>query len=65
MYVNRTITLKTIVNEKVTASGSATFLKLTQTSPNASAIITSIQSIYGGDSGIDYYFSFQLNSYLP
>jgi hypothetical protein len=65
MYVNQTVTLKTIVNGKVDASGSAIFLKLTQTSPNASAIITSIDSIYGGDSGINYYFSFQLNSYLP
>lgn len=32
---------------------------------NSSAIITSIDSIYGGDSDINYYFSFQLKSYLP
>jgi hypothetical protein len=54
-----------LVNNKVNARGSATFTKLTQASINASAIITSIDSIYGGDSGINYYFSFQLNSYLP
>lgn len=42
-----------------------TFTKFTQASQNISAIITSIDSIYGGDSGINYYFSFQLNSYLP
>lgn len=47
------------------AVGTAVFLKFTQASLNVSAIITSIDSIYGGDSGINYYFSFQLNSYLP
>lgn len=59
------MTLFTVVGNKVNALGSASFLKFTQASLNASAIITSIDSIYGGDSGINYYFSFQLNSYLP
>lgn len=45
--------------------GYATFTKFTQASLNVSSILTSIDSIYGGDSGINYYFSFQLNSYLP
>lgn len=64
-YVNRTVTISTVVNGKLNAQGSATLLKFTQTSSNVSAILTSIGSIYGGDSNIDYYFSFQLNSYLP
>lgn len=65
MYLNRTVTIFTVVNGKVNSLGSSTFLKLTQPSSNISAIITSIGSIYGGDSGINYFFSFQLNSYLP
>jgi hypothetical protein len=64
-YVNKTVTIYTVVGHKVNAVGNAVFLKLTQASTNASAIITSIDSIYGGDAGINYYFSFQLNSYLP
>jgi hypothetical protein len=65
MYVNKTITIFTVVSGKVNALGTATFLKFTQASKNISSIITSIDSIYGGDSDINYYFSFQLNSYLP
>lgn len=64
-YADRTVTLLTIVNGKINAKGSTTFLKFTQASQNISALYTSIDSIYGGDSGINYYFSFQLNSYLP
>ena len=64
-YVNRTVTIFTVVGRKVTAIGGAVFLKFTQSSANISAITTSIDSIYGGDSNINYYFSFQLNSYLP
>ncbi len=64
-YVVQNITLFTVVGNKMNAIGFATFTKFTQASLNASAIITSIDSIYGGDSGINYYFSFQLNSYLP
>jgi hypothetical protein len=54
-----------VVGNKVNALGYASFVKFTQASLNTSAIVTSIDSIYGGDSGIKYYFSFQLNSYLP
>lgn len=54
-----------MISNKVDALGYATFTKFTQASLNVSSIITSIDSIYGGDSGINYYFSFQLNSYLP
>ena len=64
-YLNRTITLFTVVNNKVNALGTSVLLKFTQPSSNVSAIINSIDSIYGGDSGINYYFQFQLNSYLP
>jgi hypothetical protein len=55
-YVNETITLYTVVSNKVNAMGTTTYLKFTKASPNVSAIITSIDSIYGGDSGINYYF---------
>jgi hypothetical protein len=65
MYVNQTVVISTIVGGKLTANGSSVFLKFTQASLNASGIITSLDSIYGGDSGINYYFVFQLNSYLP
>lgn len=64
-YVNKTISLITVVGGKVDARGSADLLKFTQPSANVSAIITGIGSIYGGDSGINYFISFQLNSYLP
>ncbi len=64
-YLNRTITLFTVVNNKINALGTSVLLKFTQASPNVSAIINSIDSIYGGDAGINYYFQFQLNSYLP
>ncbi len=65
MYVNKTITIFTVVNRKINALGTANLLKFTQPSSNVSAIITSIGSIYGGDSGINYFFNLQLNSYLP
>jgi hypothetical protein len=64
-YVAQNITLFTVVGHKRNALGVATFTKFTRASRNTSAIITSVDSIYGGDSGINYYFSFQLNSYLP
>lgn len=64
-YVATQITIFTLVSNKVNARGSASFTKLSQASTNVSAIITSIDSIYGGDSGINYYFSFRLSSYLP
>jgi len=64
-YLNQIVKLYTLVSNKVNAVGTATFLKFTQASKNISSIITSIDSVYGGDSGINYYFEFQLNSYLP
>ena len=64
-YVNQTVTIFTVVGQKVDASGTGNFLKLTQTSSNVTARIINIGSIYGGDSGINYQIGFQLNSYLP
>jgi hypothetical protein len=65
VYINQTIKLYTIVNNKVNAYGIASYTKFTKPSLNISGIITSITSIYGGDSGINYNFEFVLNSYLP
>lgn len=54
VYKNQTIKIFTVVNNKINALGSATYLKFTKASLNASAIFISIGSIYGGDSGINY-----------
>lgn len=64
-YINTTVTIFTVVSRKINAWGTSTFLDFTQTSKNVSAVTTSIGSIYGGDSGINYHFELQLNSYLP
>jgi hypothetical protein len=64
-YVNTTLTIFTVVGRKINALGTSTYLDFTQPSKNVSALITSIGSIYGGDSGISYFFQLQLNSYLP
>ena len=64
-YISKEVRVYTLVNNKVDASGSSTFLKFTQPSKNVSASINSISSVSGGDAGIKYYMSFQLNSYLP
>lgn len=40
-------------------------IKFAKFCKNISAIITSIDSSYGGDSQINYYFEFQLNHQLP
>lgn len=47
------------------AVGSVTINKFSKPSPNISAIITEVDSVYGGDSGINYYFEFKLNSNIP
>jgi hypothetical protein len=64
-YINVTFTVFTVVNNKVNAKGTATMIKFAKPSKNLSAIITSIDSSYGGDSQINYYFQFQLNHLLP
>ena len=64
-YVNQEVVVFTLVDNKVNANGSATFLKFTQPSPNITGIILNIGSVYGGDAGIEYPFEFELNSYLP
>jgi len=64
-YVNTTVTIFTVVGRKINALGISTYLDFTQPSKNVSAVVTSIGSIYGGDSGISYFFQLQLNSYLP
>lgn len=65
VYIDTVIKIFTVVNQKVDAVGTSTFLKFTQASKNVTARIVSVGSIYGGDSGINYNFGFQLNSYLP
>ena len=54
-YVNHTIKIRTILNNKVDAEGSATLLKFSKPSSNISAIITKIGSLVGGDSNIPYH----------
>lgn len=64
IYIDKTVKIFTVVNRKVDAVGTSTFLKFTQASPNATAKIIDISSIYGGDSAA-YRFGFQLDSWLP
>jgi hypothetical protein len=44
------------VNDKVNAVGTTSIIKFSKPSTNVSAIITKTDSLYGGDSGINYYF---------
>jgi hypothetical protein len=53
------------VDNKVNAKGTATMIKVARTSKNATALITSTSSSYGGDTGINYTIQFQLNHQLP
>ena len=53
------------MDHKVDAEGEASIIKFSKPSKNVSAIITKIDSLYGGDAGINYYFEFKLNSDLP
>lgn len=46
----------TLVDGKINAEGTAQFEKFSKPSKNVSAIITEVDSNYGGDSGIKYYF---------
>ena len=45
----------TLVDGKVNAEGEASIVKWSKPSTNVSAIVTKIDSIYGGDAGINYY----------
>ena len=65
VYQTTKLKIFTVVNQKVNALGTSSYLKFTQASKNVTARIVSVNSIYGGDSGINYNFGFQLNSYLP
>ena len=64
-YISTSFKVFTLVNDKVNAVGTASITKFSKPSTNASAIITKIDSLYGGDSGINYYFELKLNSNLP
>lgn len=64
-YVNTTFKVFTLINDKVNAVGTASTTKFSKPSTNVSAIVTKIDSLYGGDSGINYYFELKLNSNLP
>lgn len=64
-YVNITFKVSTLVDDKINAIGTSTIIKFSKPSTNASAIVSKIDSLYGGDSGINYYFQFKLNSNLP
>ena len=64
-YEAITVMVRTIVGNKVDAEGSTSLTKFASASPNITAYIGSIDSIYGGDAGQNYQFEFQLNSHLP
>lgn len=55
-YINTSFKVFTLVNDKVNAVGTASIVKFSKPSTNVSAIVTKIDSLYGGDSGINYYF---------
>lgn len=55
-YINSTFKVFTLVGDKVNALGTTTITKFSKPSPNVSAIITKVDSLYGGDSGTTYYF---------
>lgn len=55
----------TLVDGKVDAEGVAVLNKFSKPSKNVSALITKVDSRYGGDSGINYYIDLSLNANLP
>lgn len=55
-YINTTFKIFTLVSDKVNAVGTASIIKFSKPSTNVSAIVTKIDSIYGGDAGITYNF---------
>lgn len=61
-YINKKVTIRTIIGNKVDSMGEGTLLKFSKPSPNISAIITNIGSVYGGDSGIVYSIELQSNT---
>ena len=54
-YVDISFRVFTIVDSKLNAEGTATLTKFSKPSPNVSALITKVDSRYGGESGINYY----------
>ena len=54
-----------MVGDKVNEVGTASIPQFSNPSTNASAIVSKIDCLYGGDSGINYYFEFKLNANLP
>ena len=64
-YVDTTFTVKTVVGGRVNALGTASLTKFSKPSKNITGLVTQTDSLYGGDSGINYYIQFKLNSDLP
>ena len=64
-YVSTSFKVFALVGDKVNAVGTASITKFSKPSKNVSAIVNKIDSLYGGDSGINYYFEFKLNADLP
>ena len=64
-YVNIDFRIFTVVDGKVNAEGFAVLNKFSKPSKNVSALITKVDSRYGGDSGINYYIDLSLNANLP
>ena len=64
-YVITSFTVRTLVNGKVDAEGSASINKFSKPSTNITGLITKLDSLYGGDSNINYHIEFKLNSDLP
>lgn len=50
-YVSTSFKVFTLVGDKVNAVGTASITKFSKPSTNVSAIVTKIDSLYGGDSG--------------
>ena len=64
-YVDINFRIFTLVDGKVDAEGVAVLKKFSKPSKNVSALITKVDSRYGGDSGINYYIDLSLNANLP
>lgn len=65
VYTNINITVFSLVNNSVNAIGIGKLIKFSKPSKNISGLITSVDSVYGGDSGLNYYIDFILGTYLP
>ena len=64
-YVDTSFKIFTLISNRVDAVGNTSITKFSKPSTNISALVTQIDSIYGGDAGINYYIEFKLNSNLP